>query len=289
MILYGSSAAKMVHRNFSITNGYTETIRAEIHYREGIKEAPIIVICHGFKGFKNWAFFPVLAESLAYAGYVTLTFNFSRNGIGADLNNFTELNLFENNTYSHELKDLKCVIDAIVTGQIGRVLIDPEQIGLVGHSRGGGISILYSQKDPRIKALVTWSAIATVDRFSEEQKKEFEENGFIEIENKRTLQIMRVGKELLNDINKNKSSLDICSAASALTIPTLIIHGESDETVPVSEAYELYDHLGTTEKELIIIEGGSHTFGAQHPMTSMTASLENAFDLTENWFDRYLK
>ena len=277
----------MVHKNFSLINASSEIIRAEIHYREGIKEAPVIVICHGFKGFKDWAFFPVLADSLAQAGYVTLTFNFSRNGIGADLDNFTEMDLFERNTYTHELEDLQCIIDALSGNSIGRGLVDPARIGLIGHSRGGGIAILHASRNERIKALVTWSAIATVDRFSEQDKTKWADNGFIEVENKRTLQIMRLGQDLLRDIEENKTRLDILAAAQNLEIPVLIIHGDSDESVPVSEAESIYNEI-SSEKELIVIEGGSHTFGARHPMTTMTGALENVFDLTENWFDRFL-
>jgi dienelactone hydrolase len=278
----------MVHKNFSLTNPSSEIIRAEIHYREGIKQAPIIVICHGFKGFKDWAFFPFLADSLAHAGYVTLTFNFSRNGIGSDLDNFTEFELFEKNTYSHELDDLQCIINAIVKNNIGRGLVDPERIGLFGHSRGGGISILHASQDDRVKALVTWSAISHIDRFPDDVKEKWAKDGFIEIENKRTLQILRLGVNLLNDIRDNASRLDILAASNKLAIPTLILHGDRDESVPVAEAHAIYDQIMTDEKELILIEGGSHTYGAQHPMTSMTGPLENAFDLTENWFDRFL-
>ena len=278
----------MVHKNFSLINPSSEIIRAEIHYREGIKEAPVIIICHGFKGFKNWGFFPVLADTLAHAGYATLTFNFSRNGIGADLDNFTELALFEKNTFTHELEDLQCIIDAVSQNNIGRNLLDPERIGLVGHSRGGGISILQASRDSRIKALVTWSAISYVDRYSDDVKKKWAKDGFIEVENKRTMQMMRLGIDMLHDINKNKSLLDILAAARNLEVPTLIIHGDNDESVPVTEAHNLFNEITTTEKELILIEGGSHTFGAQHPITTLTSPLENAFDLTENWFDRFL-
>ena len=88
---------QMIHKNFSITNSTSELIRAEIYYRNSTKNAPVIIICHGFKGFKNWAFFPVLADYFAQADYVAVTFNFSRNGVGADLQNFTELDKFEKN------------------------------------------------------------------------------------------------------------------------------------------------------------------------------------------------
>jgi predicted alpha/beta-fold hydrolase len=67
----------MIRKNISVKNSDSEIIRAEIYHRNAIKDAPVIIICHGFKGFKNWAFFPILAESLAEADYIALTFNFS--------------------------------------------------------------------------------------------------------------------------------------------------------------------------------------------------------------------
>jgi len=279
----------MIHKNISVTNSESEIIRAEIYHRNAIKDAPVIIICHGFKGFKNWAFFPVFAESLSQADYITLTFNFSRNGIGPDLQNFTELDKFEKNTYSHELEDLKCIVDAIASGEIGKGLIDPERIGLMGHSRGGGITILHSKNDPRIKSLVTWSAIATVERYTPEQIKLWKEQKYLEFENKRTGQLMRIGIELLKDIQKNKKQLNILAAAEELETPTLLIHGQEDESVPVQEAQSIYDHLASPSKELIIIENGTHTFGARHPLESMPEELETVFELTENWFDRFLR
>ena len=279
----------MIRKNISVTNSASEIIRAEIYHRNATKDVPVIIICHGFKGFKNWAFFPVFAESLALADYIALTFNFSRNGVGPDLQNFTELDKFEKNTYSHEIEDLKCIVDAVASGDIGRGLINPEKIGLMGHSRGGGIAILYAQNDPRINSLVTWSAIANVERYTPEQKKLWKNQKYLEFENKRTGQLMRVGSELLDDIEKNSSKLNILAAAEKLEAPTLLIHGQEDESVPVEEAQIIYDHLASPNKELMIIEGGTHTFGARHPMESMPKELETVFDLTESWFDRFLR
>ena len=278
----------MLRRNFSLTNLDSEIIRAEIHHREDVKNAPVIVICHGFKGFKDWAFFPYLAESLAHAGYIALTFNFSRNGIGADLYNFTELDLFAKNTYTHELKDLQFITDSLFTGEIGKGLVDPERIGLIGHSRGGGVAILYAHSDQRIKSLVTWSAIASVERYSAEEMDQWKKKGYIEIKNKRTNQIMRITTDLLNDIQKNKKILNILSAAEKIDIPILVIHGQNDETVPVNEAQMIYDHLNASDKDLIIIEEGTHTFNATHPLETIPEELETVLYLTESWFDRFL-
>jgi len=279
----------MLHKNISVMNLDSEIIRAELYYRNSTKDAPIIIICHGFKGFKNWAFFPFIAESLAQSDYIALTFNFSRNGIGADLQNFTELDKFEKNTYTHEINDLKCIIDAVASGEIGKGLINPEKIGLIGHSRGGGIALLHAQNDARIKSLVTWSAMASVERYSAEQIKLWKSQKYLEFENKRTGQIMRVGIDLLEDIQKNKNQLNIPAAAEKIDTPTLVIHGQSDESVPVAESQIIFDHLASSSKELLLIEEGSHTFGARHPMESMPEELETVFELTESWFDRFLR
>jgi len=186
-----------MRKSFNLVNSSEEKIQGDIRYREGEKNAPVIVICHGFKGFKDWGFFPVLAERFADDGYVTITFNFSRNGIGADPNNFTELEQFAKNTYSHELNDLKTLIDAIASGDIGKNIIDPEKIGLLGHSRGGGVALLYTAIDERIQCVATWSAIARVERYSEDVIKQWEKTGFIEMENKRTNQMMRLNLWIL--------------------------------------------------------------------------------------------
>ncbi len=43
-----------------------------------------------------------------------------------------------------------------------------------------------------------------------------------------------------------------------ISLPSLIIHGEEDQLVPLENAEELYHHLGTNEKELLIIPGATH-------------------------------
>ena len=277
-----------MRKSFNLINSSDEKIHGDLRYREGSKNEPTIVICHGFKGFKDWGFFPVLAESLAEDGYATITFNFSRNGIGADPNNFTELEQFAKNTYSHELSDLRSVVDAISTGVVGKNIVDPEKIGLLGHSRGGGVALLHAAEDERIQCVATWSAIAKVDRYSDDIIKQWEKEGYIEMENKRTNQMMRLNKEFITDIKKNSKKLNILKAAENLKIPALIVHGDNDESVPMSEADEIYSKLDGYGNELEIIEGGTHTFGIRHPVEGVTPEFETVVDLTEIFFDKNL-
>ena len=113
----------MIRKSLTLQNKFDEDLLLDLRYDEGTREAPTIVIMHGFKGFKDWGFFPNLASRMIASGYATVCFNFSRNGIGNDLKKFTELDKFAENTYSHELADMETVLEAIKSGNVGNDFI----------------------------------------------------------------------------------------------------------------------------------------------------------------------
>jgi hypothetical protein len=43
-----------------------------------------------------------------------------------------------------------------------------------------------------------------------------------------------------------------------ISLPSLIIHGEDDTLVPLGNARDLYDRLGSKEKELLVIPSATH-------------------------------
>src|SRR5512146_1110508 len=90
--------------------------------------AATVVVCHGFKGFKDWGFFPAIAERLARAGFAVVSFNFSGSGIGADEESFSEVERFGRATFSHHLEDLDIVLGALVEGGLG---FHPSAVGLL--------------------------------------------------------------------------------------------------------------------------------------------------------------
>lgn len=51
---------------------------------------------------------------------------------------------------------------------------------------------------------------------------------------------------------------DCMEIVRAITVPTLIIHGEYDMLVPSTEAEDLYNNLGARDKELVIIDAAEH-------------------------------
>ena len=280
----------MIYRTQSIPNASGESIRFDLRYAEGTADAPVIILLHGFKGFKDWGFFPDLATSLAYSDYVTITLNFSRNGIGSDGKTFSNLEAFAQNTISHELEDVQTVLQAIKQGKIDNHVINPESIGLFGHSRGGAVALLTAlQHEDDIGAVVTWAAVGNLLRYSNEEIQQWQQTGYLEVLNQRTGQVMRVNKTYLEDLQQNKDKFDLYRRVEDLEIPTLFIHGTDDPTVSHQESEILHRNCGAYSKRLELIEGADHTFGIKHPFEKSSQAYSIAKDLTESWFDRHLK
>lgn len=279
----------MIRKTIHIQNNSKEDINIDLRHREDAKGAPAIIIAHGFKGFKDFAFFPDLSHRLATAGYVTITANFSRNGIGYDHNTFENLDKFAMNTISHELNDLQIIINNIKEQNIAKRTIDVDRVALLGHSKGGGICILKAAElGDQIKCIVTWGSVNSFVRFNNEQIKTWEKGGVVEVENKRTKQLMPINKTFWEDYTKNKAKFDILKAASKIDNPALFIHGDSDETVSSKESEAIHEECSAYVKRLELVEGASHTFGISHPFEFPTEEYQTACLLTENWFDNYL-
>jgi len=141
---------------FQVENRRGDPVYGHVRFREGVEQAPVVVVCHGFKGFKDWGTFPVWGRRLAEAGFVSVLFNFSYNGVAPEQpTDFTRLDLFAENTFTRELDDLDAILTAVVEGRVPEASVDPSGLGLMGHSRGGGTALLQASTDDRIRALTT--------------------------------------------------------------------------------------------------------------------------------------
>ena len=248
---------------------------------------PAVVVIHGFKGFKDWGMFPPAAERLAQAGFTVVTFNFSGSGVDAQ-GEFAFADPFGRNTYSLELEDIDRVLAALEHGELGTAA--PSSLGLLGHSRGGGGAILHAAGDPRIRALVTWSAIATVDRWPAATRESWRQRGILDIVNARTGQVLPLYTDLLDDLEQNGGgSLDIEAAAARMAAPWLIVHGTDDETVAFADAERLRAASAAPVTELLAVEGAGHTFGTVHPWAGMPPEFDQVLRASTTWFARHLE
>ena len=266
-----------------------EVLHGTINSSSRPGKCPTIVICHGFKGFQEWAFIPYLAELLATRGFTTVRFNFRGSGMRPGDTLVTDPDAFRRATFSRDLEDLLWLLGKLP--EIDGERIDSARIGLFGHSRGGGGSILAAARYD-VGALVTWAAVSTFDRLTAAEKKAWRQQGTLPIVNARTGQELLLGLQLLEDIELNGEHLDIRRAAGELTVPWLVVHGDGDETVPVNEGQLLGSlgggGLGGPPREYLEIAGTGHTFGVGHPLKGPSAALISAMNATQTWFRRYL-
>ncbi len=59
-------------------------------------------------------------------------------------------------------------------------------------------------------------------------------------------------------MGRQKIDQECLETIGKIFLPTLIIHGEQDSLVPVENAKAIYQHLGSLQKELLIIPSATH-------------------------------
>lgn len=250
-----------------ITGKNGRDILGDLRYLDDGIQKPVIILCHGFKGFKDWGHFNLLANSMAEQGFIVFKFNFSHNGgTMEDPIDFPDLNAFSENTYIKELNDIEVVLDEVNKSRLNNELKNWNQkTYLIGHSRGGGVSILKASEDDRIQKLVTWAAIADVKDLFPNAKdlRKWKESGVYYIKNGRTFQDMPMDYAFVEEVELNSERLSIESACRKLKVPHLILHGTKDPTVKVGRAR--YIKSWNMNAEIFEIDQAEHTFGGTHP------------------------
>jgi len=269
--------------SYIIQGKHDKSILIDSKYLENGTKKPIILFCHGYKGFKDWGAWNLMAEKFANSGFFFIKFNFSYNGGTLEEPiDFPDLEAFGYNNYTKELEDLEAVIDWILLNETIKKEVDTGNINLLGHSRGGGIVLIKAEEDNRIKKVISLAGVSNYKvRFPQGiALNNWKKDGVYFVENGRTKQQMPHYFQFFTDFIENEERLTINRAVKNLKIPHLIIHGSGDTSVSVEEAKQL--HKWNPKSKLEIIEGANHAFGASHPWTSnkIPDSLQKAIDIT---------
>jgi len=249
--------------NIKLKNAETKDFLADAFYPETDEKLPLVIFVHGYKGYKDWGAWNLMAEKFAGAGFFFVKFNFSYNGTTLeDPHNFADLEAFGNNNYSKELSDLGVVIDHFVKDPH----VDDQRIFLIGHSRGGGISIIKTFEDERINGLITLASVDTLERFPKDEALEnWRKEGVYYVLNGRTKQEMPHYYQFYEDFEHNVHRFDVERATEMAKAYVLIVHGTNDESVSVKNAEHL--HILNPNSELFLVENADHTFGSKEPWT----------------------
>ncbi|MGM5469070.1 alpha/beta hydrolase family protein [Flavobacteriaceae bacterium LMO-SS05] len=254
-------------KNIVINGNHQKPILIDVHFLKDTAPKPVVIFCHGYKGFKDWGAWDLMALEFAKAGFCFVKFNFSHNGGTVEQPiDFPDLEAFGNNNYSIELDDLKNVIDWVNQTPDLKAQVDLNHLNLIGHSRGGGIATIKAEEDHRIKTLITLAGVSDFKtRFNQasDEFKTWKHTGIKHVLNGRTHQQMPHYFQFYEDFIKNEKRFSIQRAASNLKIPHLIIHGSQDTSVSIEEAKAL--HGWNPKSKLVIVEGANHVFGTSHP------------------------
>ena len=283
----------LTHLPILLTNApHGRPFEADTTYQADGRPKPMVVFVHGFKGFKDWGHFPLLADYFASQGFVFTKLNLSHNGIIiGGTGDLEDLEAFGHNNFSIELDDIGLVIDALF--KPGATLVpaaemDLTRLFLVGHSRGGGLVLLKAAEDQRVRAVATWAGIADIDqRWPQAVLDEWQRTGVLHVPNTRTGQQLPLHYQILEDYVANRPRLDIPhNVRRHLHQPLLLVHGDQDETVPLEAAHAL--HRLKPDAELLLVPEATHMFGGAHPWPENSLP-ESAHFVAERTADFFLR
>lgn len=254
---------------------------------------PVILFLHGFKGFKDWGTFPDAFFEMARQDFAVLAMNFSHGGVPPNSDTFGEADLFQTQTISQEINDIRSVVDALKSGEISKSagLIELFPLGIVGHSRGGHTAILAACEIDEIHCLVAWAPVANVfDSWSADMKSTWTAGQNVIITNGRTGEKLPIGPQMFREVAEDPAAFNAKERIRSLYIPCLFIHAKDDETVLHRNSQHLLEACASFDKEKILLEKGGHTFGSSHPYDKddLPDEFASVVDHTIRWFQTYL-
>ncbi len=280
---------QQVTKDWTIPGAEGEAIRGQTHWRAGETPGAVVLLGHGFKGYKDYGFLPLLAADLAeQLPLVVHRFNFSHSGLGDNPSTFQRADLFEKDTWNKLCFDLNAMIRAARAGELPKTPADLPIIP-IGHSRGGVTTLLTLARRARdgdasdIAAAISMSAPAMTLNLKDEQVAIFKEQGYMSSPSSRTGQELRLGRAWLEEQLDDPEAHNLLALCSHIKTPVLIMHGDADPTIPVQASAQLADAITTSER--VVIESANHVFNTPNPadpsaqrsdqLAELTASLVN--------------
>ena len=221
-----------------------------------------VILMHGFKGYKDYGFIPVLAHDLCDSGMIVHRFNFSTSGMTNDIETFARPDLFELDTWNRQVEDVRRVVQAVRSDELaGNGL----PIFLIGHSRGGGTALLTAGRhgeELNLGGVITLSAVDACCRMSKEDQAAMLARGYSITQSARTKQDLKISSAWLQEQIDDPDAHNILELTKQITCPLCVIHGEDDQAVGLKSGHNIADVHSTT---CHIIKGANHVLNMSNP------------------------
>ncbi|MDR1691516.1 MAG: alpha/beta hydrolase [Rickettsiales bacterium] len=230
----------MIKENFTLTNPSGLKLECQIDRDETKPQQPIVFIAGGFGSEAlTGSTQPVLTEMFLKKGFSVMRMNFRGNG-----NSEGQLS---HATISAGLEDLNTALDYIRALPSGG-----HDIGLCGDSYGAGLLFHEVAEHPehKYKFLILLSArIDTKWRYETDASidlKDWKEKEFIYFR----------GSPRHYCLYSDTLNYHPWEVAHNIAIPTLIVHGDKDETCPYEQAERAHKLINSSE--LVTLKDGKH-------------------------------
>ncbi|UCD75581.1 MAG: alpha/beta fold hydrolase [Phycisphaerales bacterium] len=268
-------------KSWTIPGAAGELIFGNGHLPAGRPEG-VVLIAHGFKGYKDYGMFPRLARHSAESGFIAHRFNFSHSGMTNNLETFERPDLFECDTWNTQVHDFQTVIRAVAAGDL-----DGSGLPYVmfGHSRGGVTALLTAgrmagdETIPQPSGVITAASPSRCSSFSEAESRQLLSDGYLISPSARTGQELRIGKAFLQEQLEDPEGHDLRALVGKITCPLLLVHGEVDPTVPVQCTGEIA--AAARQAKTLVIAGADHVYNTPNPMPDTAAPSEQLQQLLD--------
>lgn len=278
----------VLRHDYQIQGSGDRVVRGTVHEPTDTSgPIPVVLFCHGFKGFKDWGCWPWFCEGIARRGFLVHRINFSMSGVGPSLVDHDEPEKFARNTLAHDIEDVRAVLEDPEIWGVKPARVRSE-LALIGHSRGGIVASLVASVEPTVRTVVTLASPSRLFGFSEQEIAHWRSSGSREVINARTGQVLNIDVEVFDDYQANAERYSLETALALRPVPMLIIHGEADEAVSVEEADQLRNWCLHPRCNRVTIPDAGHTFGGAHPFDGPHPHLERALQMTGDWLTEEL-
>lgn len=229
-----------------IKNSKGLKLASVLHCPDKNKQYPAMIILHGFTGYKEESHIEELAKSLAKNGFAAITFDCS--GSGESEGTFEKDYLVSN-----YLEDIKYIYNYVQKLEF----VDKNRIGVVGHSMGGMLSVIFASMQPKIKACIAISPTTTMiaANWIKAVIEEWERVGWFNKEFSRDGKRIEIPFSFVADANK----FNALNFVQKLHCPFLMILGLEDNVVVPNDSKKIFK-IADNQKELLEIPGMNHDY-----------------------------
>lgn len=253
----------------------------------------VMLVVHGFKGYKEYGMFPWLASRFAAAGHVVHRVNLSHSGMDHGHGAFDD-EVFVQDTWNRGVEDLLILLEAIDRGRLagqGRGAV------LFGHSRGGATCLLAAGRHGREEAfgpvtgLISLSSPASLNRMPQTDAATLLEQGTLATPSSRTGQTLHIGAGWLQEQRDDPAGHDLLRQVESIRCPVGLIHGADDPTVPPSDAVTIAQ-ANPGKVRVHVVGDGDHVFNTPNPFPAdgePSPQLAEVLAASTEWIDAWVE